>query len=132
MKTVEFTAMKDGTREDYLFLKPLEDDHVGLEDERHLDVRAEHGHDVGERLNLVRTRGGGQGERAADRETAEIEAALLVGDRAEGGVGRRVEGGDFRTGDGAAVCRADVARDAGGNQLGLETGRQQRGKSHGG
>ena len=28
MKTVEFTAMKDGTREDYLFLKPLEDDHV--------------------------------------------------------------------------------------------------------
>jgi len=28
MRTVEFTAMKDGTREDYLFLKPLEDDHV--------------------------------------------------------------------------------------------------------
>ena len=28
MKTVEFTAMKDGTREDYLFLKPLEDEHV--------------------------------------------------------------------------------------------------------
>jgi predicted HD phosphohydrolase len=28
MKTVEFTAMKDGTRDEYLFLKPLEDDHV--------------------------------------------------------------------------------------------------------
>jgi predicted HD phosphohydrolase len=28
MKTVDFTAMKDGTREEYLFLKPLEDDHV--------------------------------------------------------------------------------------------------------
>ena len=28
MKTVEYTAMKDGTREDYLFHKPLEDDHV--------------------------------------------------------------------------------------------------------
>ena len=28
MKTVEFTAMKHGTREDYLFLKPLEDEHV--------------------------------------------------------------------------------------------------------
>ena len=28
MKTVEFTAMKDGTREDYLYLKPLEDDHI--------------------------------------------------------------------------------------------------------
>jgi predicted HD phosphohydrolase len=28
MKTVEFTAMKDGSKEDYLFLKPLEDDHV--------------------------------------------------------------------------------------------------------
>jgi predicted HD phosphohydrolase len=28
MKTVEFTAMKDGTREEYLFLKPLEDAHV--------------------------------------------------------------------------------------------------------
>lgn len=28
MRTVEFTAMKDGTKEDYLYLKPLEDDHV--------------------------------------------------------------------------------------------------------
>ena len=28
MKTVEFTAMKHGTREEYLFLKPLEDEHV--------------------------------------------------------------------------------------------------------
>src|SRR5438034_11331930 len=28
MKTVEFTAMKNGTEDDYLFLKPLEDDHV--------------------------------------------------------------------------------------------------------
>ena len=28
MKTVEFTAMKDGTEDDYLFLKPLEDNHV--------------------------------------------------------------------------------------------------------
>ena len=28
MKTVEFTAMKDGTHEEYLFLKPLEDAHV--------------------------------------------------------------------------------------------------------
>ena len=28
MKTVEFTAMKDGTEEEYLFLKPLEDEHV--------------------------------------------------------------------------------------------------------
>ena len=28
MKTVDFTAMKDGSREDYLFLKPLEDDHI--------------------------------------------------------------------------------------------------------
>ena len=28
MKTVDFTAMKDGTKEEYLFLKPLEDDHV--------------------------------------------------------------------------------------------------------
>ena len=28
MKSVEFTAMKDGTREEYLFLKPLEDEHV--------------------------------------------------------------------------------------------------------
>ena len=28
MKTVDFTAMKDGTKDDYLFLKPLEDEHV--------------------------------------------------------------------------------------------------------
>ncbi len=28
MKTVDFTAMKDGTKEEYLFLKPLEDEHV--------------------------------------------------------------------------------------------------------
>ena len=28
MKSVEFTAMKDGTRDEYLFLKPLEDEHV--------------------------------------------------------------------------------------------------------
>lgn len=28
MKTVDFTAMKDGTREEYLFLKPLEDEHI--------------------------------------------------------------------------------------------------------
>ncbi|MBI2720181.1 MAG: HD domain-containing protein [Rhizobiales bacterium] len=28
MRTVDFTAMKDGTAEDYLFLKPLEDEHV--------------------------------------------------------------------------------------------------------
>jgi len=28
MKTVEFTAMKDGTKEEYLFLKPLEDEHI--------------------------------------------------------------------------------------------------------
>lgn len=28
MRTVDFTAMKDGTREEYLFLKPLEEQHV--------------------------------------------------------------------------------------------------------
>lgn len=28
MKTVDFTAMKDGTRDDYLYLRPLEEDHV--------------------------------------------------------------------------------------------------------
>lgn len=28
MKTVDFTAMKDGSREDYLLLQPLEHDHV--------------------------------------------------------------------------------------------------------
>lgn len=28
MRTVEFTAMKDGTRDDYLYLKPLEDEHI--------------------------------------------------------------------------------------------------------
>ncbi len=28
MKTVKFTAMKDGSREDYLYLQPLEDEHV--------------------------------------------------------------------------------------------------------
>ncbi len=28
MKTVTFTAMKDGTAEDYLFLRPLEDGHI--------------------------------------------------------------------------------------------------------
>ncbi len=28
MKTVNFTAMKDGTKEDYLFLQPLEQDHI--------------------------------------------------------------------------------------------------------
>ena len=28
MKTVDFTAMKDGTKEDYLFLQPLEQDHI--------------------------------------------------------------------------------------------------------
>lgn len=28
MKTVDFTAMKDGSREDYLFLQPLEEDHI--------------------------------------------------------------------------------------------------------
>ena len=28
MKTVDFTAMKDGTKEEYLFLKPLEDEHI--------------------------------------------------------------------------------------------------------
>lgn len=28
MKTVDFTAMKDGTRDEYLFLQPLEQDHI--------------------------------------------------------------------------------------------------------
>ena len=28
MRTVEFTAMKDGTKDEYLFLKPLEDEHI--------------------------------------------------------------------------------------------------------
>ncbi len=28
MKTVDFTAMKDGSKADYLFLKPLEDEHI--------------------------------------------------------------------------------------------------------
>ncbi len=28
MRSVEFTAMKDGTKEEYLFLKPLEDEHI--------------------------------------------------------------------------------------------------------
>ena len=28
MKTVDFTAMKDGTKEEYLLLRPLEEDHV--------------------------------------------------------------------------------------------------------
>ena len=44
MKTVDFTAMKDGTREDYLLLRPLEDEHLkGTADRiiRELKLQAE-------------------------------------------------------------------------------------------
>lgn len=44
MKTVDFTAMKDGTREDYLLLRPLEDAHLkGTADRiiRELKLQAE-------------------------------------------------------------------------------------------
>ena len=43
MKTVDFTAMKDGTREEYLFLKPLEDEHIKGTAERGIVEKALNG-----------------------------------------------------------------------------------------
>jgi predicted HD phosphohydrolase len=85
VKTVEFTAMKDGTREDYLFLKPLEDDHVrgtGQRVVRELRLQAE------ESLpgyKITRLEHGLQAATRALREGADVDwvvAALLhdIGD----------------------------------------------------
>ena len=42
MKTVGFTAMKDGSRADYLLLQPLEHEHVrGTADRVHLVIDCE-------------------------------------------------------------------------------------------
>jgi predicted HD phosphohydrolase len=85
MKTVEFTAMKDGTRDDYLFLKPLEDEHVRATGERVLRELRLQEQDTLPGYKITRLQHGLQAATRASREGADIDwvvAALLhdIGD----------------------------------------------------
>jgi len=85
MKTVEFTAMKDGTQEEYLFLKPLEDHHIqGTADRviRELKLQEE---ETLPGYKITRLTHGLQAATRAHREGADMDwvvAALLhdIGD----------------------------------------------------
>jgi predicted HD phosphohydrolase len=86
MRTVEFTAMKDGTRDDYLFLKPLEDAHVKGTGER---VLRELGLQADESLpgyKITRLEHGLQAATRAHREGADIDwvVATLLHDIGDG------------------------------------------------
>jgi len=85
MKTVEFTAMKDGTKDEYLFLKPLEDHHIqGTADRviRELKLQEE---ETLPGYKITRLTHGLQAATRAYREGADVDwvvAALLhdIGD----------------------------------------------------
>ncbi len=86
MRTVEFTAMKDGTRDDYLFLKPLEDAHVKGTGER---VLRELGLQAEESLpgyKITRLEHALQAATRASREGADIDwvVATLLHDIGDG------------------------------------------------
>ena len=73
MKTVDFTAMKDGTREDYLLLRPLEDEHLkGTADRiiRELKLQAE---ETLPGYKISRLEHGLQAATRAHREGADID-----------------------------------------------------------
>ena len=73
MKTVDFTAMKDGTREDYLLLRPLEDAHLkGTADRiiRELKLQAE---ETLPGYKISRLEHGLQAATRAHREGADID-----------------------------------------------------------
>ena len=85
MKTVEFTAMKDGTRDEYLFLKPLEDDHVRGTAERVLRELRLQDEETLPGYRITRLQHGLQAATRAHDEGADIDwvvAALLhdIGD----------------------------------------------------
>jgi predicted HD phosphohydrolase len=85
MKTVEFTAMKDGTREDYLLLKPLEDEHVKGTGERVLRELRLQEEETLPGYRITRLQHGLQAATRASNEGADIDwvvAALLhdIGD----------------------------------------------------
>ena len=73
MKTVDFTAMKDGTKEDYQFLQSLEEDHINHTAER---VLRELGLQTGESLpgyKITRLEHATQAATRAHREGAGID-----------------------------------------------------------
>lgn len=73
MKTVDFTAMKDGTREDYLLLRPLEDAHLkGTADRiiRELKLQAE---ETLPGYKISRLEHGLQAATRAHREGADVD-----------------------------------------------------------
>lgn len=85
MKTVEFTAMKDGTREDYLLLKPLEDEHDKGTGERVLRELRLQEEETLPGYRITRLQHGLQAATRASNEGADIDwvvAALLhdIGD----------------------------------------------------
>jgi len=85
MKTVNFTAMKDGTAEEYLYLKPLEDEHVRGTGERVLRELRLQQHESIPGYKITRLAHGLQAATRAEREGADIDwivAAVLhdIGD----------------------------------------------------
>ncbi|MFT3986849.1 HD domain-containing protein [Aestuariivirga sp.] len=85
MKTVSFTAMKDGTKDDYLFLKPFEEEHFRSTGERVLrELRLQENESL-PGYKITRLTHGLQAATRAEREGADtdwIVAALLhdIGD----------------------------------------------------
>ena len=85
MKTVSFTAMKDGTKDDYLYLKPLEDEHIRGTGERVLrELRLQENESL-PGYKITRLAHALQAATRAEREGADIDwivAALLhdIGD----------------------------------------------------
>ncbi len=85
MKTVEFTAMKDGTREEYEFLRTQEHDFFAMTADRLLRELASQAHDTIGGYKITRLQHALQAAARAEREGADtdwIVAALLhdIGD----------------------------------------------------
>jgi predicted HD phosphohydrolase len=85
MKTVSFTQMKDGTREDYLYLQELERPFHAMTVDRILAELRRHGEETLEGYKITRLQHGLQSATRAERDGADIDwivGALLhdIGD----------------------------------------------------
>jgi predicted HD phosphohydrolase len=86
MQTVDFTAMKDGTRQDYEFLREQEHQFVSMTPQRIIRELAAQGQDTIGGYKITRLEHGLQSASRAEREGADVDwiVATLVHDIGDG------------------------------------------------
>ena len=77
MKTINFTQMKDGTKEEYDFLAEMEKPYLGLTAERVLAELRSQGEDSLSGYKITRLEHGLQSATRAYRDGADIDLSLI-------------------------------------------------------